>query len=202
MPPTPRRFASRLLATAAALVLFAAGRPATATTILPLDLDALTAAADRVFMGRVLAVRSGRDHRGLPVTWTTFAVDQALKGAPPRTIEIKQLGVDAPLADGGVFRVPAMPSYRVGDEVILFLHPESRDGFTSPVGFGQGRFRVHHDGAAPVAENDVGNRNLAAARGGQPAAARALVAPPGASAAPIAVDELLARIRASAGAAR
>jgi hypothetical protein len=204
----------RLLALASVLVLLAQARSAPATTLLPLDLDALTAAADRVFMGRVLAVRSGRDAKGLPVTWTTFAVDAALKGAPAKTIEIKQLGVETPLADGGVFHIPALPSYRVGDEVILFLHPESREGFTSPVGFGQGRFRIRRDGGTSVAENDVGNSNLTSATGGSapagaagprtetlvagpPSAAGALRAP-----APIAVDELLTRIRAAAGASR
>ncbi|MBI3770687.1 MAG: hypothetical protein HY271_19635 [Deltaproteobacteria bacterium] len=204
----------RLLALASILVLLAHARPAAATTLLLLDLDALTAAADRVFMGRVLTVRSGRDSKGLPVTWTTFAVDAALKGAPPKTIEIKQLGVDAPLPDGGIFHIPALPSYRVGDEVILFLHPESREGFTSPVGFGQGRFRIRRDGGTPVAENDVGNSNLTAASAGSvPVGSAAMRAetlaagPPSAAAvlrapAPIAVDELLTRIRAAADASR
>jgi hypothetical protein len=198
----------RLLVLASFVVALVQARPAPATTILPLDLDALTAAAGRVFMGRVVAVRSGRDRHGLPATWTTFAVDEALKGTSAKRIEIKQLGVATPLPDGTVFRVPALPSYRVGDEVILFLQPESREGFTSPVGFGQGRFRIHHDGtgAVAVAENDVGNINLSGATTGAASTARARaepVAPSAANttpptAAPLAVDDLLARIRASA----
>jgi hypothetical protein len=201
----------RLLVLASFVVALVQARPAPATTILPLDLDALTAAAGRVFMGRVVAVRSGRDRYGLPATWTTFAVDEALKGTSAKRIEIKQLGVAAPLPDGTVFRVPALPSYRVGDEVILFLQPESREGFTSPVGFGQGRFRIHRHGAGAVAENDVGNINLSGATTGAALTARARaepVAPSAAAnttqptAAPVAVDDLLARIRASARAPR
>jgi hypothetical protein len=193
----------RLLALAAIVCLLAHARVVRATTVLPLELDALTAAADRVFMGRVVAVRSGRDDRGLPVTWTTFTVDEALKGTPARALEIKQLGVDRPLADGGVFRIPALPSYRVGDEVILFLHPDSREGFTSPVGLGQGRFRIRRDGGAAVAENDVGNSNLAAT-GGTRAASRVAGAPAGVlgAPAPIALDDLLTRIRAAVHASR
>ena len=178
---------------------------AAATTILPLDLAALTSAADRVFKGTVVATRSGRDGRGLPATWTTFAVEESLKGTLPRTIEIKQIGTDAPLADGAIYRVPALPHYQVGDEVILFLHPDSAAGFTSPVGLGQGRFRIRHGHGAATAENDVGNVNLrtparaALARG---ALGAGTVAAPPLAAAPIPVDDLMGQIRAFAGAPR
>ena len=185
---------------------------ARATTVLPLDLDALTAAAGRVFMGRVVAVRSGRDRHGLPVTWTTFAVDETLKGTATTRIEIKQLGDAATSSDGVIYRVPALPSYAVGDEVILFLHPESREGFTSPVGLGQGRFRIRRSDGPPVAENDVGNTNLTTGAptthaltapdrvGAGQATRSADVAPVEAAAAPIPVDDLLTRVRALTGA--
>jgi hypothetical protein len=102
--------------------------------------------------------------------------------------------------------VPAITSYRVGDEVVLFLHPDSGEGFTSPVGLGQGRFRVHHHaGGAAVAENDVGNVNLvsptSAAGAVTTPGARALI-PPAPAPGAIPVDELLARVRAITGAAR
>jgi hypothetical protein len=201
--------AAVLLATT--LLVPAASR---ATTVLPLDLEGLTAAAGRIFQGRVIAVRSGRDGHGFPATWTTFAVDEALKGTAAATIEIKQLGNRGASTDGNIFRVPALPSYAVGDEVILFLHPESAEGFTSPVGLGQGRFRIRRGHGAPVAENDVGNTNLTTATTGASAprsltapgnatAARSVDgdAPPGAGgAAPVAVDELLTRVRALTGA--
>jgi hypothetical protein len=175
---------------------------AAATTVLPLDLAALTSAADRVFMGKVVALRSGRDGRGLPATWTTFQVEESLKGTLPRTLEIKQIGTEAPLADGAIYRVPALPRYEVGDEVILFLHPDSAAGFTSPVGLGQGRFRIHHQHGSTTAENDVGNVNLqapahAALARGTLGAGTAAPAP---AAAPIPVDELTGRIRALASA--
>lgn len=199
----PRRCRLVIVATCALVIAWA--RPAPATTVLPLDLDQMTAAADRVFLGRVVAVRTGRDAQGLPSTWTTFTVEEAIKGATSATVEIKQLGVDAPLADGTVFRIPSLPSYRVGEELILFLHPDSGAGFTSPVGLGQGRFRVHHRAGGAVAENDVGNANLAtpASGGGAPSArARALTGAPSAPSGAIPVDDLLARVRAITGAAR
>jgi hypothetical protein len=174
-----------------------------ATTVLRVDLPTLTADADRIFVGRVVTVRSGRDHRRLPVTWITFAVDEALKGAPEARLTIKQIGVAAPLADGTLYRIPALPTYREGDEVLLFLHPDSAAGFTSPVGFGQGRFRIRRDGEHPTAENDTGNRDVktpagpAGATPGTPSAGgpRAVVPSATAASGPMPLAELLARVR-------
>ena len=43
----------------------------------------------------------------LPSTWTTFAVDEAVKGAATATVEIKQLGVDLKVIDEKGNRAPA-----------------------------------------------------------------------------------------------
>lgn len=50
--------------------------------------------------------------------------------------------------------------YRVGEEVVLFLRAPSRYGLTSPVGFAQGRFRVHGTSSRRVVLNGVGGRGL------------------------------------------
>jgi hypothetical protein len=207
------RLSARRVAAILLVTIIIAPAAVRATTVLPLDLKELTAAAGRIFHGRVTAVRSGQDGHGLPATWTTFAVDEMVKGTAAATIEIKQIGGGGSV-DGRIFRIPALPSYAVGDEVILFLHPESAEGFTSPVGLGQGRFRVRRGHGAPVAENDVGNRNLTPVASGA-SSQQALTAPGSAAAgrsldgreaprtggtAPIAVDELLTRVRALSGA--
>jgi len=51
--------------------------------------------------------------------------------------------------------------YSVGREVILFLYANSKTGLTSPVGAGQGKFRVQRapDGRR-TAVNAIGNRGL------------------------------------------
>jgi hypothetical protein len=80
----------------------------------------------------------------------------------------------------------------------LFVHPESILGFTSPVGLGQGCFRVRSDEGAPMVENDVGNRNLGVPAG----AARTLAAPSVADAtAPLSLDAFVGRVRALVAAA-
>jgi hypothetical protein len=51
--------------------------------------------------------------------------------------------------------------YQVGQELVLFLYPESQYGLTSPVGAGQGRFRVLRDASGgALIVNEAGNRGL------------------------------------------
>jgi len=177
---------------ALALLTFIATRAA-AMTVLPLDLGALTGGADRIFVGRVERVDTGRDGNGLPATWTTFTVIETMKGASGGHVVLKQLGATLGGSDAPVLPHPGLPRYRPGESVVLFMQPDSTLGFTSPVGLGQGCFRVRDGDGVAVVENDVGNRNLAPAANGARtrAAAAAPVAP-----APLPLDELRARVRA------
>jgi hypothetical protein len=180
---------------ALALLALASTHPARALTLLPLDLAQLTSGAGRVFLGRVERVDTGRDANGLPAVWTTFAVDETLKGEARAHITLKHLGTTFGGAGGSVVPHAGIPRYLPGEAVVLFVHPESALGFTSPVGLGQGCFRVRDRDGRRVAENDVGNRNLAAEAG----AARVQRGPAGAAiptAEPLPLDTLLGRVRA------
>ena len=128
-----------------------------------LSLVDVTHAAARIVHGIVVEVRSDRDETGLPATWITFAVVRTLKGPPADRLTIKQLGVAAPLADGTITRIAGLPQYRVGEEVVVFLHGVSPRGFTSPVGFGQGAYRVGRGARGVYVRSDAGpgaGRNL------------------------------------------
>lgn len=105
-------------------------------------LATVTAEAGRIVHASVTDVRSGRDERGLPATWVTLAVKRTLKGTHDSRLVVKQFGVMEPLPDGTITGLPDMPRYRVGDEVVLFLRPESAHGFTSPVGLSDGVYHV------------------------------------------------------------
>jgi len=124
--------------------------------VVPLSLARVTGLAARIVQATVLEVRSGRDESGLPATWITLAVARTLKGPHNQRITIKQFGVATPLPDGTITRIAGMPQYRAGQEVVLFLHGESRRGFTSPVGLGQGAYRVSHGAAGAQVRNDAG----------------------------------------------
>lgn len=131
----------------ALLVVVAASADAT-TLVKKRSLAEVTSAAGDIIEGRVVDVRSGRDDADAPATWVTVEVARTLKGRRARHRTFKQFGAAG--------RVPGMPQYRVGDQVVLFLHPESRRGFTSPVGMGQGVYRIYDDGARAVAVPEAG----------------------------------------------
>jgi hypothetical protein len=153
----------RILAGFALASSFAA--PVHATTMVkPMTLDEVTAESKHVVHAVVTDVASGRDENGVPSTWTTFAVAETLKGADAPTFTIKQFGVAAPLADGTVAKLAGLPSYEVGEEVVVFLRGVSRRGFTSPVGLGQGTYRVKRHGPKSEVRRDdepQGSQDLA-----------------------------------------
>jgi len=126
------------------------------TMVARLPLDRIARDADRIVQGTVVAVQAARDEAGLPATWITVDVARSLKGARSGRLTIKQYGVATPLADGTIARIAGLPQYAVGDEIVLFLQPNSRRGFTSPVGFGQGAFRVDRRHGRPSVRSDDG----------------------------------------------
>jgi len=133
--------------------------PAAATTLMrrvPLELAAAEAA--RIVHATVVDVHSGRDEWGAPATWITLDVARTLKGAVPRHLTIKQFGTAAPLSDGTLTRIPGLPRYAVGDELVLFLRGDSARGFTSPVGLGQGVYRVVHRGGRGTVQGDLSRK--------------------------------------------
>jgi hypothetical protein len=141
--------------TALAFVLGAAVPHAEATVVLRLPLARVTREAGRIVHGTVVEVRAGRDDAGLPATWVTLAVARTVKGPAVRRLTLKQFGATEPLPDGTVGRVAGLPRYAVGEEVVLFLRPESGRGFTSPVGLGQGTYRVSRGAAGARVRRDL-----------------------------------------------
>lgn len=182
---SPRR---AILAAVVAATLVALARAGSAMTVLPIDLPALAGQAERIFVGRVERVTTGRDAHGLPATWTTFHVAERLKGPAGASVTVKQLGATVGAGGARVLPHPSLPRYEVGESVVLFVHPESALGFTSPVGLGQGCFHVRGTPDAPVVENEVGNRNLAPS-----GAPHARVTAPAIT--PVPLDDFLARVR-------
>ena len=126
---------------------------ASATTVLPLSLDDIVATAAIAFEGTCIENRSERDAATqLPVTYTTFAVHDVIKGQPGDTYTIKQVGGEIPGKDIA-FKVHGVPTFAVGQDYIVFLPATSAAGFSSPVGLAQGRFSVHRkaDGSLQAA---------------------------------------------------
>lgn len=147
---------------AAAFMLTAAlsGSAAWATSVRWVNLAEMTEAADRVFSGRCLSVKLLEESvAGFPTVEFRFEVLEAVKGVQNGQIVVFR---QVRSAKGRRTGIPGLPSYRKGDQMLLFLAGDSRLGLTSPIGLVQGAFRLISDGGGEVrALNEVENRNLA-----------------------------------------
>lgn len=135
------------------LLVALTGHPsrASATVILPLDLEQLSRRADRVLVGTVIAEAPARRIGGLLTTTYDVRVDECVKG--PCTIshlQVTRLGGEA----GGVGTyVPGEARLALHEEVLLFLRPGG-----GVVGMAQGKWLVTRDSArrANVTPNHAG----------------------------------------------
>lgn len=93
----------------------------------------------------------------MPATWITFDVARTLKGSGDRRVSIKQFGNCDANSASAVGRVPDVPRYSSGEEVVVFLRRASGRGFTSPVGFEDGVYRVGSEEGRRVARNGAGS---------------------------------------------
>jgi hypothetical protein len=114
---------------------------ARATTLVQLSLEQLSRASSAIVRGRVVSQESRRSPEGKQVvTWTTVAVEQTLKGRPPRTLVVEQPGG----AMGNLrVRVPGTARLNLQEQYYLFLEPAAEGGERfRPVGMVQGAYRI------------------------------------------------------------
>lgn len=143
----------------AGVALIALGLPGGAHhMVLRFNLEEMTATADRVVLGRCIAVEETQEMIAqgmMPVTRYTFEVERAIKGRVKRVLSFRQEGHRARIAIGkkkemtmhgrvvSPYTFHGMSEYNVGDRVVLFLIPDYRGGkLTYPVGLYQGAFLV------------------------------------------------------------
>jgi hypothetical protein len=110
-----------------------------------------------IVVGKVTDVREGRhsQYQNIAVTYVTVKVETALRGTPSQSFTFMQYGgiKSRSIADA--------PTYRTNEEILLFLYPESKVGFTSPVGGGQGKFLIARDSKGErIIVNELNNRAL------------------------------------------
>jgi hypothetical protein len=141
----PSSLAQLMRRTASALALggaIAFAAPAGATTVLKVDVADMTRLSEFVVRARVLAVDNvhvkGPDE-GI-FTDVTVAVDEVYRGVnAPSVLKLRLMGG---LGDNGIaMRVPGMPSFKVGEEAVLFLE-KSANGYV-PSGLEQGVWRIY-----------------------------------------------------------
>jgi hypothetical protein len=114
------------------------------TTVIPPTFDELVSRAEVIFQGTVTDVRSqwtgeGAQHR--IVSYVTFKVEDALKGAPGESYTLRMLGGTV---DGETMEVSDGPKFKVGDRDIIFVENNGSQ-FIPLVGIMHGRFHVDKD---------------------------------------------------------
>lgn len=185
-----------------ALACFAAA-PALAqrgALTLPQNLDEMTDRARDIVRGTVVSahVEKHPELSNLHTVVVTLQVGETLKGGARETYTFRQYIWD--IRD----RHDAA-GYRKGQELLLLMNAPSRYGLSSPVGIGQGRFRIERDRAGrALAMNGAGNLRLFERLQESPDKRVALTPRQESLVAkhrsgPVALEELTAMIRAYAG---
>jgi hypothetical protein len=116
-----------------------------ATTVIPPTFDQLVGQAEFIFQGTVTATNpqwAGEGSERHIVTYVTFKIEDAIKGAPGDTYTIRMFGGTV---DGHTMEATDTPRFKVGDRDILFVEHNGTQ-FVPLVGIMHGRFRVQDQG--------------------------------------------------------
>jgi hypothetical protein len=140
---------------ALAIALLAATRTH-ATTQAPINLADLVTTSSQIVVGTVTAVRSAQTGV-LPATEVELKVSDTLRGTAQQTLTFRTVGLSVtPTVENGrrlVAQAAALPQYTVGENVLLFLGPQSPLGLRAPVGLQLGKFAMHSGSLQNGAQN-------------------------------------------------
>jgi len=153
------RFRLFLVVAIAALALVGA-QAAFATSVQKLSLQELTKKSDSIVMARVDDAVASWDagHKEI-YTYITLSVLQPVKGNKgATTITLRQLGGTV----GNIASVvPGMPSFRKGEEVVVFLTQKDAAGYPWVMGLEQGKYSVSTaKNGVKMVRNDLGGSDL------------------------------------------
>ena len=141
---------SRLAIALGLVALVLVGR-ASATVGAYLPLPRLVGYSEVIVSGTVLAQRSVDDaERHHRYTHTTVHVAHYFKGDGPTELIVETLGGPSPRHAS-----TATPTFAIGEDVMLFLHPDDAHGCFHPAGRVQGVFRVRSTSDGPIAFRDL-----------------------------------------------
>lgn len=148
----------RGLITALVAALALAALPTFASTFIHMPQHDLVAQADSVIHGRVIDVNTFWSDSGrIIITEATIKVDDVLVGNADSTVVVRTFGGQI-----GDIRAEAhgFPTFKMGENVLLFLQAEEADNSIRVLGYQEGQFRVvtRNDGvtlAVPMVDEDA-----------------------------------------------
>lgn len=131
--------------------------PICAASVRTVNIREMVDISATIFYGRCLSAVDSVAESGLGIRTYRFLVLDALKNAEAgQVVEFRQVA-----SIGKGVTIPDIPQFHKGQELLLFMHGESKRGLTSPVGFQQGVFRAEQlPTGEMVFENGYANRNL------------------------------------------
>ncbi|MGH9867426.1 MAG: hypothetical protein ACREAA_04575 [Candidatus Polarisedimenticolia bacterium] len=125
----------------------------------PVGLSGLVKDAHAIVVGTVSKVTQGR-HAALPFVEIEIQVSDSLRGSQAETVTFRQINIPAPLAPENGRRYIGgttwMPTYTVGEQVMVFLGRKGSQGFRTTVGLQQGKFTL----SGGTARNGHNNKAL------------------------------------------
>tara|TARA_B100001059_G_scaffold36556_2_gene29598 strand:- start:1289 stop:1933 length:645 start_codon:yes stop_codon:yes gene_type:complete len=114
-----------------------------ATTILGMDIAALSQEAELVFEGQVLQHNTQENSAGMVVTYVTFEVRDVVKGSfSEQFLELKFTGGTL---NGRVMEVSGMRMPLLDEEGIYFVESMSRDLINPLIGWSQGHYLINDE---------------------------------------------------------
>jgi hypothetical protein len=141
--------------------------PAQATSVQKFSLKALAQRSSSIALAKVEAAESRWDESGKEIyTYVTLRVVEKVKGKKDReTVTLRQLGGQV----GNIASiVPGMPSFKKGEEVVVFLTEEDTAGYPWVLGLQQGKYSVVSDASgAKQVRNELQGLTLVSPQGVQ-----------------------------------
>lgn len=153
------------LVVALAALALAVTQAAFATTVQKLSLQELTKRSDSIVMARVDDAVASWDagHKEI-YTYITLSILQPVKGDKgATTITLRQLGGTV----GNIASVvPGMPSFKKGEEVVVFLTQKDTAGYPWVMGLEQGKYTVSTaKNGVKMVRNDLAGTELLSTNG-------------------------------------
>jgi hypothetical protein len=145
-------------------LLLGAQAPATATSVVRLDLNQLTDKAEVILHGRCIRKQARKDRGGDIVTDLTLEVFDALKGELGRTFEFTVYGGVLPERGSAI---AGAPTFKTGEELLVFLGPVNARGQRMVIGLAQGKYTIRRERGRTLAFRNLQGLRLVDAETGE-----------------------------------